>query len=470
MGDSDSIALRMMSVVGWVSCVGIAWLGSEGRRHVPWRTVAWGLALQVLLALMLLQTAVGRWLFTQANAMVTALLAYSAQGAAFVFGDAALSSFSVALHVLPVIVFFAALSAVLFHLGVLQRVVGMFAWLMRRTMRTTGTETLAVASNVFLGMTEAPLLIRPYLPMLSRSELMAVMVGGMGTVAGAVLGAYVGLLRGTIPDIAGHLLTASVMSAPIALVMAKILVPPAPGTADKDKNGAPADKAQPDTAAKAPSSMHEIPQEAPSPPGAKEPEEKDAFRAQNVVDAATRGATEGMHLALHVGAMLLAFVALVALMNGMLAWLADGAESLLGFETGTWTLEAMGAWVFYPVALLIGIPMHEAFVVAQLLGEKIVFNEMYAYRHLAELLSVEASVGGAAAVGAVGKALSPRTAFMASYALCGFANIGSVAILVGGVGVLAPSRRSELAQLGWRAVLGGTLVSLMNAALVGVMQ
>src|SRR5690606_11298417 len=317
----------------------------------------------------------------------------------------------IALHVLPVIVFMGSLFAVLFHLGVVQLVVRGLARGLERTLRTSGAESLAAAANVFVGMTEAPLLVRPYVERMTRSELFAVMATGMATIAGSVLVAYTAMLGG---DYAGHLLTASFLSAPGALVLAKVMIPEteAPLTA----GGVRVEVGQP---------------------------------AVNLFDAAAQGAIAGLRLAGYVGALLLAFVALIALANDALGLVGGwrGIEAL--------TFQRVLGWAFAPLAVLIGVPAADAVTVGGLLGVKTVLNEFIAYQELAKL--VEAG------------ALAPRSAVLASYALCGFANLGSLAILLGGLGGMAPSRRGEIAALGLRSILAGTLATLMAGAWAGVL-
>jgi CNT family concentrative nucleoside transporter len=274
---------RIVSLVGLFAMVGIAWLLSKHRDRVPWRVIGWGIGLQVSFGILVMKTDVGLRLFSLLNDMVIALLGFTAQGTEFIFGDFASEKFTIAINVLPTIIFFSSLMTILYYLGIMQRLVGMFAWVMRRTMRTSGSETLSAAANSFVGQTEAPLMIAPFIRTMTTSELMAVMTGGFATVAGGVLAAYVGLLKDVFPDIAGHLIAASVMSAPAALVIAKVMWPETEGS---------------DTAG-------EVTLEIDNPD-------------VNVIDAAARGAYEGMKLALNVGAMLLAFIALIALTNALL--------------------------------------------------------------------------------------------------------------------------------------------------------
>lgn len=417
---------RLISFFGLFAMVGIAWLLSKHRDRVPWRVVAWGIGLQVSFGLLVMKTALGLRVFAVLNDLVLALLGFTAQGTHFIFGDFATEKFTIAINVLPTLVFFSSLMTILYHLGIMQRTVAAFAWLMRRTMKTSGPETLSVAANAFVGQTEAPLMIAPFVGKMSMSELSAVMTGGFATVAGGVLAAYVGLLKGVFPDIAGHLIAASVMSAPAALVIAKVMWPE---TEQRDTEASPV----------------------------AELERRDA----NLIDAAARGAYEGMKLALNVGAMLLAFIALIALANALLGlpfqlyndWMGlDGAAAVAPL-----TLQQILGWVFWPFAFLIGVPAAECTAIATLLGEKIVLTEFIAYLHLYESLS-EGTVQ-----------LSQRTVVIASYALCGFANFGSIGIQIGGIGGIAPERRHDLARLGLRAMFGGMLASLMTAAVAGML-
>ena len=322
-----------------------------------------------------------------------------------------LDGFSIALHVLPVIVFMGSLFAVLFHLGVVQVVVRGLAKGLERTLRTSGAESLAAAANVFVGMTEAPLLVRPYVERMTRSELFAVMTTGMATIAGSVLVAYTAMLGA---DYAGHLLTASFLSAPGGLVLAKVMIPES--ETPLTGGGARVEVAQP---------------------------------AVNVFDAAAQGAIAGLRLAGYVGALLLAFAALIALANDGLA----GVAGWLGIEG--LTFQRLLGWGFAPLALAIGVAPADAITVGGLLGLKTVLNEFLAYQELAKLVAEGA--------------LAPRSAVLASYALCGFANLGSLAILLGGLGGMAPSRRGEIAALGLRSILAGTLATLMAGAWAGVL-
>jgi CNT family concentrative nucleoside transporter len=444
---------RLLSLVGMLALLAIGWLLSTNRTKVPWRVVIWGTALQLGFALFILKTRAGRAIFAAANDVVIALLGYTLQGAQFLFGNlvwnnvpvgtgpaganapilaepgtVAQTGAFIAFSVLPTIIFFSSLMTLLYYFGVMQLVVRAFAWLMVRTMRTSGAETLSAAGNIFLGQTEAPLLIKPYVAKMTMSELHTVMTGGFATVAGGVMAAYVGMLVFYFPDIAGHLLAASVMSAPAALVFGKLMVP---------------ETEEPVTRGTLQVSV----------------ERTDA----NAIDAAARGAGEGLTLALNVGAMLLAFIALIALFNGLLGVLGD-AVGLNAFLQGRGmlapeqrlSLELLLGWLLAPLAWLMGVPWQDATTVGSLLGIKTVVNEFVAYLQLSETLS------GAGT-------LSPRSVIIATYALCGFANFSSIAIQIGGIGGIAPSRRSDLARLGLRAMVAGTLAAFMTATIAGML-
>ncbi len=413
---------RVLSLVGLAAMVGLAWLLSSNRRSFPKRVVAWGVTLQLLFGLFVLRTNVGERLFTILNDAVIGLLQMTEAGSRFVFGDYLDMKFSFALNVLPTILFFSSLMAVLYHLGLMQRAVSGLAWLMQRTMGTSGSETLSAAANIFVGQTEAPLVVKPYVSTMTLSELNAVMVGGFATVAGGVLAAYVGMLRERFPDIAGHLIAASVMSAPAALVIAKVM--------------------QPET---------------------EEPKTHGYIKLQvkrvdiNVIDAAARGATEGLQLALNVGAMLLVFLALVALINFLLGLPVEAWNLAFHEDYEPWSLQSILGLVFAPVAALMGVPLEDCSQVGTLLGEKIVLNEFVAYAHLGDALASGTS------------ALQHRSVVITTYALCGFANFGSIGIQLGGIGTIAPERRGDLARLGLRAMIGGTLAACMTGTVAGLL-
>jgi CNT family concentrative nucleoside transporter len=407
---------RLVSLVGLVVVLLVAWALSENRRKMNFRLIGSGLALQVLIAVTMLWTVAGQKVFLGAQVFMDRLIGFSNTGSKFLFGDL-FSERVFALTVLPTLIFVAAATAVLFHLGVLQWVVKGMAWVMVRVMDTSGTESLAAAAEVFVGMTESPLVIRPYLESMTRSELMAMMTAGMGTVAGGVMAAYSQM---GIP--AGHLMTASLMAAPATLVIAKILVPETEPSTSKG------------------TVRIEVPR-----------------TDVNVLDAACRGAGEGLRLALNVGAMLLAFIALIACVNWLMGAACEEINKQLArvceWQLPILSLDTILGWLFAPFAWLLGIEWKDATQVGMLLGKKIVFNEFLAYQQLAELKDH----------------LSPRSTMLATYALCGFANFGSVAIQIGGVGGLVPSRREVFARYGLRAMIGGALATFMTAAVVGIL-
>ncbi len=421
---------NLISLLGMAVLLAAAWALSRHRRLFPLRTVLWGLGLQVAFALLLLRTPGGRAVFSWLRGAVTQLLAFTDPGAEFVFGplfrtgpqyvehlgpgkswwqgldpatgEPVTLGIIFAVHVLPIIIFFCSLMAVLYHLGVMQRLIQGAAWIMRKTMRTSGGETLSVAANIFVGQTEAPVVIRPYLAGLTMSELMAVMVGGFATVAGSVMAAYV---RFGVD--AGHLMTASVMSAPAALVMAKIMLP---------------ETERSQTAGEA-----------------KLVRER---RYANLLEAAAAGASDGLKLALNVGAMLIAFIALVTLVNFVLGWAGTSLQEIFG-------------WAFSPLAWTMGVPWPEARTFGNLLGTKLAINEFVGYLEL-----VHAAQTGA---------LSARSVVIGTYALCGFANFASLAIQIGGIGAMAPERRGDLARIGLKAMFAGAFASWLTACVAGLL-
>lgn len=442
---------RLVSFIGMFAMLGIGWLLSADRKAVPWRIIAWGTGLQLVFAVFILRTAFGEQLFAAANNVIVALLGFTVEGARFLFGDLVFNNVPIgtgdpgnapmtatpgavaqtgaffAFNVLPTIIFFSALMTVMYYLGVMQWVVKKVAWVMMRTMRTSGAETLSSAGNIFLGQTEAPLLIKPFIKTMTKSELHAVMTGGFATVAGGVMAAYVGMLFHVFPDIAGHLMAASVMSAPAGLVFAKLMFP---------------EKEEPLTRGDLKVEVEKV----------------DA----NAIDAAARGAGEGLMLALNVGAMLLAFIALVALVNALIGWFGGLVHLTPLLQSAGWleagerlSLEAIFGWVLAPLAWLMGVPWKDATVVGSLLGIKTVLNEFVAYLQLSTAIPE--------------RDLSPRSVIIATYALCGFANFSSIAIQIGGIGGLAPNRRSDIAQLGMRAMIAGTLACFMTATIAGML-
>jgi CNT family concentrative nucleoside transporter len=407
----SELALRGVSAFGFFAMIGIAWLCSSDRRRVPWRTLVWGVGLQLALAEALLGTRAGRLFFRAVNALVDAILGWVHAGSRFVFGGLLDTGFSFALEVLPIIVFMASLFSVLYHLGIVQRIVSALAFLLARSMRLSGAESLAAVANIFVGMVESCLVVKPYVAAMTRSELFTTMSLGMATVAGSVLLAYVGILGGG--DFAGHLVTASLLSAPAGILIAKVMVP---------------ETEVPETAGGA---------------GA-----LDARSSVNVIDAAAEGAVAGLRLAAYVGAMLLAFVALIAMANDGLS----GLGTLVGLTD--LSFQKLLGWLLAPLAFLMGVPWADAPEVGALLGLKTVINEFVAYQQLGTLMQSDA--------------IGHRSAVIASYALCGFANFGSLAILLGGIGGIAPERRHEIASLGLRSIVAGSLTTFMTACVAGV--
>lgn len=418
---------RAVSFLGLLVMVALAWLMSSHRRKVSPRIIVGGLFLQVLFAVLILKTQSGRAVFDGLGDFFKNVLGYVDEGSAFLFdifpreGEA--DGFppqytlwrSFAFGILPTIIFFSSLMSILYHLGVMQLVVQGFALIMRKTLGTSGAETLSAAANVFIGQTEAPLVIRPYVNEMTLSELNVVMVGGFATIAGGVLAAYVGFGID-----AGHLITASVISAPAALMIAKIM--------------------QPET------------EESKTAGDVRVTTEK--TRCVNVVEAAAEGAAAGLHLALNVGAMLIAFVALVAMANAMIGWVGGLIAEYGAYEPArNWTLQLAFGYLFAPFAWLMGIPWNECLKSGEILGTRTVVNEFVAYIDLANQQD----------------GLSPRTVAILTYALCGFANFSSIGIQLGGIGGIAPDRRTDLARLGLRAMIGGTLAAFMTACIAGLL-
>ncbi len=401
-----------MGVVGLIVLLAAAYALSLDRKAIRLRLIAWGLGLQLLLAFLVLKTPFAK-VFRAVGEVVNRSMTYAEQGSVFVFGDLAKSDGPAgtvfAFQILPLILFVSALFAVLYHLHIMQFVVKGIAVVMQRTMGVSGAESLNVAANIFMGQSEAPLTIRPYLSRLTQSELMTLMTGGMATISGALLIAYVRI--GGVP--AEHLLTAVVMTAPGCILLAKMIVP---------------ETQTPETLGSVPDS--------------------DQQDDVNVIDAAARGTTEGLYLALNVGAMLIAFIGLIALSNGLLSWVAE----LPGLSFMPTSLESFLGTIFAPVAWLLGVPWKDASTIGNLLGTRMVLNEFVAYAQL----------------GPIRDALDPKSALIASYALCGFANFGSIGIQVGGIGSLIPDRRHELAKLGLRAMLAGTMANFMTACIAGL--
>jgi CNT family concentrative nucleoside transporter len=405
---------RYTGILGLLTMLLLAYIFSTNRRAIRLKTVAWGLGLQFAFAVFVLRIDAGRMMFQKAGDAVTKLLSYAYAGSHFVFGDLAKPGSQLgffAFGVLPTVIFIAAFFAVLYHFGVMQFIIRIFAWVMTRVMGASGAESLNVAASIFMGQTEAPLTIRPFLPDLTRSELMTVMTSGMAHVSGGIMAAYIAF--GIDPK---HLLSAVIMTAPGTLLMAKMLVP---------------ETEQPRTAGRVVMSAEE------------EKNEKE----ENLLGAIARGTSDGLQLALNIAAMLISFLALIALVDGIFGgihnwanWFPESLESVLGF-------------IFAPIAWVIGIPRHDCRVIGGLLGTRMVLNELVAFSKL----------------GPMRASLDPRSFTIATFALCGFANLSSIGIQIGGIGALAPNRRSDLARLGVRAMLAGTMANLMSASIAGML-
>lgn len=415
--------MRIWSFVGLLLILGTCYLLSYNRKKIAWRTVISGVGLQLFFGLIILKTSPGRYFFDLAKEGATKVLSYTNFGSDFIFGPLASfpkvaeafqgSGFVFATQILPTIIFTSALMSVLYHIGIMQKFVEWASMIMIKVMGTSGAESLASAANIFAGQTEAPLVVKPYINIMTKSELMSLMTGGMATVAGGVLAAYVGMGID-----AGHLLSASVMSAPAALVLAKMLVPE---EEESQTLGI--------TKVKLPKS------------------------SVNLIDAASQGAGEGLRLAANVGAMLLAFIALIALANGMIGYFGYLCSEYLGL-TGLngLTIEKIMGVVFAIPSFFMGVPSEDIFKVGTLMGQKLVLNEFVAYQNLQGMMAD----------------MNPRSVKIATYALCGFANFSSIAIQVGGIGALAPKRRTDLAKLGIYSLIGGTFACMMTACVAGL--
>jgi CNT family concentrative nucleoside transporter len=403
---------RFTGLLGLVAILAVAWLFSRHKSAIKWRLLLWGLGLQFVFAVIVLKTDAGK-LFQAASVAVTAMLGYSEVGSAFVFGDTlGRSSGSMgtvfAFQVLPIIIFIASFFSILYYLGIMQWVVKAFAIVMQKVMGASGAESLNVAASIFMGQTEAPLTIRPFIPGLTESELFTIMVSGMAHVSGAVMAAYVLMAHVQIQ----HLLTAVIMTAPATIMLAKIFQP-----------------------------------EVGTPVTAGRVEVKIENKSVNIIDAAAQGAGDGLQLCLNIGAMLIAFLALIALVDGAFAW-AHGIVSWIPTS-----MEQLFGYVFAPVAWLLGVSWNDCASIGRLLGERLVTNEFIAFIDL----------------GKIKNQLDPHSFAIATYALCGFANFSSIAIQVGGIGALAPSRKSDLARLGLRAVAAGTMANFMSACIAGIL-
>jgi len=423
---------------GLITLIAIALVFSKDKKHVPWPQVGIGIGLQLLFAIFIILVPWGATFFDYIARFFVTIINFTFDGAKFVFGalaDQAQFSkafpnnmpgigFVFAFQVLPTIIFFSSLMSVLYHWGIMQKIVEGMAWVMAKALKASGAESISVAANVFIGQTEAPLVVRPYVSDMTKSELLTLMIGGMATIAGGVLAAYVGLLGGT--DVAKqvfyakHLLSASIMAAPATFVISKILIPEREESLTMGKVKVEIEKT-----------------------------------ASNVIEAAATGAADGLKLALNVAAMLLAFIALIHMTD----WILTGIfTDLMGITTSTGhpiTLEILLGWVLSPIAWVIGVPWHDAIQVGSLIGQKVVLNEFIAYLQLSHLIPTGV--------------LSEKAIIISTYALCGFANFSSIAIQIGGIGGIAPNRKSDLARYGLLAVLGGSLATFMTATIAGVL-
>jgi len=402
---------RLIGLLGIVVLLGIAWLLSNNKKKIDTRIVLWGFGLQLFFALFILKTPIGQPFFSAVDGVLRKLISFSDAGGDFLFktfsgGVVEGPLLNFAFRALPTIIFFSALMALFYHLGIMQFIVRGISWAMQKTLKTSGAETLSVSANIFVGQTEAPLMIRPYVNAMTKSELMAVMVGGFATVAGGIMAIYVFMLS-DIPGIAGHLLAASIMSAPAALVIAKIMYPETEEPATRGHVKIEVEKT-----------------------------------AGNAMESISQGATSGMKLAANVAAMLIAFVAMVAMINAFLGLFDTSLEEIFGI-------------IFRPLAWTMGVPWNESATLGTLMGKKIVLTELIAFGDLQELR--------------VANEISDRTAIIASYALCGFANFASIGIQLGGIGGIAPKRRKNLAKIALKAMIGGALASWLTATIAGIL-
>ncbi|MCB0284515.1 MAG: NupC/NupG family nucleoside CNT transporter [Calditrichaeota bacterium] len=425
---------------GLAVLISIAFVFSNNKKNIRWQQVSIGIAMQIAFAVFVIMTPWGAEVFNFVGNIFVKIISFTNEGSAFVFGtlsnqaefDKAFpetmqnmgKGFLFAFQVLPTIIFFSSLMSILYHLGVMQKIVQGMAWVMAKLLKVSGAESISVAANVFIGQTEAPLVVRPYVEPMTKSELLTLMVGGMATIAGGVLAAYVGLLGGTDPlqqvFYAKHLLSASIMAAPATIVIAKILVP------------------ETETS----QTMGEV----------KVNVEK---TASNTIEAAATGAADGLKLALNVAGMLLAFIALIAMLNFIISAIVTDLFGITTTAGTPVTLETILGYVLSPIAWIIGVPWSDAINVGSLIGQKVVLNEFIAYLSLAQTIPQGI--------------LSEKAIIISTYALCGFANFSSIAIQIGGIGGIAPGRRSDIAKFGLRAVLGGTLATFMTATIAGVL-
>lgn len=411
--------IYLQAVLAVFVFIAIGYACSSNRKAINWKTIAWAFGLQLVFAILILKTTPGQWVFNWLNDFFISILNFQVAGAEMVFGSLAKTDslgYIFAFQVLPTIVFFSALMGLLYYLGVMQKVIYIFAWIMSKTCKLSGAESLSAAANIFVGQTEAPLLIKPYVAKMTKSELMCVMTGGMATVAGGVLAAYVGMLKDTFPGIAGHLMAASVMGAPAGVLFAKLLVP--------------------ETEKPVTSGVTKIDYKDPS---------------ANVLDAIASSTQTGLQLALNVAGMLIAFTALIALANGLVEGITKYCFS------HAFNLQDIFGYIFTPISWLMGIDQQDLHLAGILFGEKTILNEFVAYAHLTDLLNADVAT------------MTMKTKVILSYALCGFANFSSIGIQIGGISAIAPERRSDLSKLGFRALLAGLLSSCLRALIAGLL-
>ena len=415
---------RLIGILGILAILGLAYIISNDKNKIDKKLIFWGISLQLFFALLILKVPGGKFVFNSIDIFIKKILDFSVEGSKFLFGNLADDSlyfpsdgswpgfgFQFAFLVLPTVIFFSSIMSVLYHIGFMQKIIKHISKLMQKTMGTSGAETTSISANIFVGQTEAPLVIKPFISKMTNSELMAIMTGGFATVAGGVMAAYVLMLSKTIPGIAGHLMAASIMSAPAALVIAKIIYP---------------ETNSPETA-KGDIELSKVSDDG------------------NFLESIGNGATEGMKLALNIAAMLIAFISIIALLN----W----ALGLISFGSTILSIELILGYLFMPLAFLMGAPWSEAHILGSLMGQKLVLTEFIAYGNLASL----------------GDSVSTKTATIAAYALCGFANFASIGIQLGGIGSIAPERKKDLAKLVMKAMIGGALASWLTATIAGIL-
>ena len=415
---------KFIGILGVFAILGLAYLLSNNKNKIDKKLILWGISLQIFFAILILKVPGGKFVFNSIDTIIKKILDFSVEGSKFLFGNLADDSlyfptdgswpgfgFQFAFLVLPTVIFFSSIMSVLYHIGIMQKLIKIISKIMQKTMGTSGAETTSISANIFVGQTEAPLVIKPFINKMTKSELIAIMTGGFATVAGGVMAAYVLMLNKTIPGIAGHLMAASIMSAPAALVIAKIIYPETstPQTARENIK------------------LSKVSDEA------------------NFLEAIGNGATEGMKLAINIAAMLIAFISVITFFNWLL--------SLISFGETVLSIELILGYVFMPLAFLMGAPWSEAQALGSLMGQKLVLTEFIAYGNLA----------------ALGDTISTKTATIAAYALCGFANFASIGIQLGGIGSIAPDRKKDLAQLVTKAMLGGALASWLTATIAGIL-